>query len=512
MTAKAEFAEQQARITSLEEGVGITQPLGRANNLVGPNRPSITQVPPHAVTEYKTMSDILDVLRKRDIELRVKFRPGNRLVESNQIQLNTNERRRLALLQQYPELATQAVVGEEDPQAPDLSVERARLASITARLKVFNKHLDEIKEQFDQQYAIGARIENIERRRQMEDQEYRSLEQNLKNARVDQTLDPARMPNITVVQHPSHPIKAVDSKTQKIALGLAGGGIAIGIGLAFLIELLFERRIRGPADVQLRLQLPILISIPYLRHKSLPRNRSLSSPDSPRLSDGADRLVKAPKAIQPAENHSIMPFAETIRDRIIFNFELNSITHKPKLLAVTGLTEGAGASTIAAGVAKSFSEIDGAKVLLIDLSSRHPEDIRASSEFTLHSVQAALQLARHDKFKDSPQSLYYASAVARREPSGKASFSPLHLYELLPHLQSSDYDYIIFDMPPVDQTSRTLAMAGLMDKVLLVLDAENTSRDSLKWGYAELVKGRADVSCVFNKVRPQAPSWLIGES
>ncbi len=35
--------------------------------------------------------------------------------------------------------------------------------------------------------------------------------------------------------------------------------------------------------------------------------------------------------------HFILPYSETIRDRIIFNFEVNNVTHKPKLVAVTGL-------------------------------------------------------------------------------------------------------------------------------------------------------------------------------
>ena len=87
----------------------------------------------------------------------------------------------------------------------------------------------------------------------------------------------------------------------------------------------------------------------------------------------------------------------------------------------------------------------------------------------------------------------------------------MHLYELLPHFRASEFDYVIFDMPPMGQTSPTLAMAGLMDKVLLVVDGEDTSRDALKWGYSELVKGRADVSCVFNKARSHAPRWVAGE-
>ena len=51
-------------------------------------------------------------------------------------------------------------------------------------------------------------------------------------------------------------------------------------------------------------------------------------------------------------------------------------------------------------------------------------------------------------------------------------------------------------------------MAALMDKVVLVLDAENTIKDMLVWTYSELTKGKADVSCVFNKARSDVPSWL----
>jgi Mrp family chromosome partitioning ATPase len=81
---------------------------------------------------------------------------------------------------------------------------------------------------------------------------------------------------------------------------------------------------------------------------------------------------------------------------------------------------------------------------------------------------------------------------------------------MMPLMHASEYDYIIFDMPAVSQTSPTITMAGLMDKVLLVLDAENTTRDGLKWGYSELTKGQADVSCIFNKTRARGPDWLLG--
>ena len=85
------------------------------------------------------------------------------------------------------------------------------------------------------------------------------------------------------------------------------------------------------------------------------------------------------------------------------------------------------------------------------------------------------------------------------------------IHQMIPELEACDFDYIVFDMPPVGPTSPTLAMAGFMDKVLLVLDAENTNRESLSWSFAELEKGRADVSCIFNKAKAHAPRWVVGD-
>ena len=44
--------------------------------------------------------------------------------------------------------------------------------------------------------------------------------------------------------------------------------------------------------------------------------------------------------------------------------------------------------------------------------------------------------------------------------------------ELMPKLKSSDYDYIIFDLPPITQTSGSLRLASQMERTLLVVEAE----------------------------------------
>jgi uncharacterized protein involved in exopolysaccharide biosynthesis/Mrp family chromosome partitioning ATPase len=521
LRARAELAEKLASLKELENDSLAIEEEAAMERADKKKAPELRTPPPGVISEYRSVVEMIGFLQKRDLELRVKFKQGNQLLVLNQRQLMTNEARRRELEQQYPGLITQAEDSATDSKSPRARwiTEKAGLAAVQAKIDVLNAHLNEIGEQFSREYAIGAKVEELQREKDMRDAEYRTLEAKLKNARVETTLDPSRMPNITIVQHPTEPVKTYDELTKKIILGLAAGGLALGLGLAFLLELVFNRKIERPIDIRARLQLPLLLTIPFIRRGERGGLLMGGEPDSPRIGMGQDEWSSSGDAGELAQaspltgtDHFIMPYSETIRDRIIFNFEINNVIHKPKLVAVTGMSEGAGASTIAAGLAKSFAQISGVKVLLVDLSSFHPQENPIFGKIPRHTLPNALRLAQDSGFREQPQSLYYANATARRDDSGLTQFTPLHLHEMMPLLHASEYDYIIFDMPPVDQTSRTLTMAGLMDKVLLVLDANNTTREGLKWGYSELTKGKADVSCVFNKTRSHAPGWLIGEN
>jgi hypothetical protein len=55
-------------------------------------------------------------------------------------------------------------------------------------------------------------------------------------------------------------------------------------------------------------------------------------------------------------------------------------------------------------------------------------------------------------------------------------------------------------------------MAGLMDKVLLVVESEKSDPNAIKRGYAELIAAKANVSAVFNKEKSYLPKWLKGSN
>src|SRR5439155_181712 len=74
----------------------------------------------------------------------------------------------------------------------------------------------------------------------------------------------------------------------------------------------------------------------------------------------------------------------------------------------------------------------------------------------------------------------YLAAVGSPSTGGPAQLGLKKFFDMMPNMKASDFDYIIFDMPPLDQTSPTWGMAAFMDKLLLVVEAEKNNREGIK--------------------------------
>ena len=119
-------------------------------------------------------------------------------------------------------------------------------------------------------------------------------------------------------------------------------------------------------------------------------------------------------------------------------------------------------------------------------------------------------LKTDDAKEPAAENLYLATVGSKG--SGLAQLGLKRFFDMIPNVQASDFDYIVFDMPPLSDTSPTLGMAGFMDKMLLVVEAEENNRDAVKRGYATLSAERNNVSIVFNKGRSYIPKWLDSDS
>jgi uncharacterized protein involved in exopolysaccharide biosynthesis/Mrp family chromosome partitioning ATPase len=377
--------------------------------------------------------------------------------------------------------------------------QRAQVAGIQAKIDALKSRLHSIQQRMKQLSELGPQVEDLERKKEMDEANYKYFAASLEKARIDEALDPTKMPNISAVQRPSPPI--LETKTRnKIALGLAGGGVALGIALALLRGLALNRTVGRPLQLETQLHIPLMLSIPYRNGRfALPRNGDAAN--SGALTTGRRNAKLAPWEA----GHFIRPYCDAIRDRLGLYFELNHLTHKPKLVGIAGFSEQAGASTLAAGLAASLSETNDGKVLLVDVNLG-PEEVHPFFKGKpAYPLRAALK--PQEKIASAADNLYLAT-VGSSTTGGPAQIGLKKFFDMMPNMKASDFDYIIFDMPPLDQTSPTWGMAAFMDKLLLVVEAEKNDRDLIKRGYRKLVAERDNLAVVVNKTRSYVPRWL----
>jgi uncharacterized protein involved in exopolysaccharide biosynthesis/Mrp family chromosome partitioning ATPase len=383
--------------------------------------------------------------------------------------------------------------------------ERAKVAGTRAKIETLKSRLRDIQQKTEQLAELAPQIEDLERKREMDEANYKYFAASLEKARIDEALDPTKMPNISAVQRPSPP-GLETKKRDKIALVLAGGGIAIGIALALLRGLLLNQTVGRPLQIETQLHIPLMLSIPYSNsrngHTARPSNASLAS-------TRALARLRHPNLAPWEPGHFIRPYCDAIRDRLGLYFELNQLTHKPKLVGVTGFSDDAGTSTLAAGLAASLSETNDGKVLLVDVNLG-PEEVHPFFKGKpAYSLNAAL---KPSGAIDSAADNLYLATVGSPNAGGPAQLGLKKFFDMMPNMKASDFDYIIFDMPPLEQTSPTWGMAAFMDRLLLVVEAEKNSREVIKRSYRKLSAERNNVAVVVNKARSYVPKWLDSES
>jgi len=405
------------------------------------------------------------------------------------------------------------------PNTNDLSFRLSKVLELEARLKVLTNHLERVRAEASRVVAAEPAIQQLMRQRDLEEANYRYYSSALEKARVDESLGAGKITNISVIQAPSPPGRVLEDIYKPMAMAL-GGGLVAGFLLAFLLERVFNQSFRRVVDLERHLRVPIMLSVPDMGKKmksppssgdGQPPKRLLPSPEGAATpTDGS--LVVAPQAGPLATwqpDHSLRGYFEGLRDRLVTYFETRNMTHKPKLVAVTSCHQGAGVTTLASGLAAALSETGDGNVLLVDMNAE-----QGAAHF-FHKGKPAVPLTEvFDGQKPETamiqDNLYLASG---RETNDQKlpRVLPKRFASLVPKMKASDYDYIIFDMPPVAQTTVTARLSGYMDMVLMVIESERTGQELARRAHALLQESKANVTAVLNKQRQYMPEKLRQE-
>jgi uncharacterized protein involved in exopolysaccharide biosynthesis/Mrp family chromosome partitioning ATPase len=525
---EAELAGAQASADELAKQVGGSA-LSQTNQTAQTNQ---AVVKPELVTEYKRICGLLDSLQKREQDLLIQYTAENKLVKTVQQQMAENDKRKAQLELENPGLLS-VRVSETKAGDSDILLRTAhnnevmRSANLRSKLEALNAQLSRLQKDAAALQDVEPSIMELQRKKEMDERHYKVFSEALEQARIEETFGAGRAPNIERVQSPTAP-RLVAGQTQKIRLMLLFGCLAGAIGLAFVIELFLDTSLKRPIDIETKIGVPLFLAIPNmpsevsaLALKGAGSRKLLGAPAGEasgtlRPGDGGQELPApggaglGPLPLAPWDsNHAMRPFTETLRDRLIAYFEMKNMTHKPKLVAITGCGGGAGVSTIAAGLAAALSETGDGNVLLVDMNQQHGAAHQFFKGDLACSLDDALEMEKRDQamVQDNLYVVKNDSPKSERLPS----VLPKRFRNLVPRLKASDYDYIIFDMPPVSEISLTPRLSRFMDMVLVVAESEVTDRDVLKRATTLLSQGQPNVGVVLNKRRDYVPKRLQQE-
>jgi succinoglycan biosynthesis transport protein ExoP len=534
--AQADLAEHQA-IYNVEAGTKTEMVASNSatnNNIAASPPPALAPAPPDQLDKYKTASTRLSFAQQKlDGYLQQGFTDDNKLVKEVRDQIADATKIKSELETNYPVLAKMDLAVPDSTTGPDSTSGPANAApaqarastsdstdylksnleyiSLPARIRTLQAQLAEIQSEADKLGGAEAKISDLERRKQLQEDSLKSFASALQEEGINEAVGPGRNSNIESIETPTTPYRNF-KKFHKIFYGLLLSGLVAGLGWAFLIEFYLDHTIKRPIEIQNKLKIPFFLSIPDLnRHK---RGWRLAANTRRQLAykNGSSENGVAPAAkegsleVMAGEiNRRFDSYYDALRDRLVVYFESVNLTRKPKLVAVTSTHKGAGVSTIASGLAASLSETGDGRVLLVDMNQEHGTVQQFFQGHANCKLDDALESEKRSEAMVQ-ENLYVVTedTVTNKLPRAL----PKRFASLIPKLKASDYDYIIFDMPPVSPTSVTARLAGFMDTVMLVIESEKTSQQVVLQANALLAQSKANVTVVLNKTRQYIPARL----
>jgi Mrp family chromosome partitioning ATPase len=283
-----------------------------------------------------------------------------------------------------------------------------------------------------------------------------------------------------------------------------GFGIAVAgaVGLAFLAEY-FDHSLQTCEDDAQNLALPVVGSIPLLRHRQLFTSRRAQgtiAPTKDRDHPAGDLAARLPWDVREECLSVLHRFALQPRDA----------AGARRHWGITSCTSGEGASTVALQLALAAASSGNDPVLLVDANFTRPSLDRVfgvSRGPGLAEVLLAAQPASEVIRSTATANLSLLTAgTACEELAERCDLADLTA--LLCSLPQ-DFRLVVFDLPSAGRRSLLVRLARGLEGVLLVVGAEGISGE-LAGGTERLLheSGLPLLGVLLNKTRSYVPSWL----
>jgi uncharacterized protein involved in exopolysaccharide biosynthesis len=301
--AQAKLRESESELQTLQNETGLIAPDSQRDALVAQisqienERSSVQENRAASAAKVRRLEEILaelpatafhsrttgladegtDAMRKefynlqiQQMEILSKSTPAHPAVATVEEQV---ERSRDILDQQERQRVEETAQSSRAFEETQLSLlgEQPVLASLEAEAGVLEQQLVELRAKLKTLNDHQVEVARLKREVELRDTTYRKYAASYEQARIDHSLQAERLSNVNVIQPATLEARAVrPNALMNLALGFVAA-LCGSLGLVFLAESL-DRSLQTTEQIEQRLDVPVLASIPRVKHKQMTVN------------------------------------------------------------------------------------------------------------------------------------------------------------------------------------------------------------------------------------------------
>jgi uncharacterized protein involved in exopolysaccharide biosynthesis len=146
------------------------------------------------------------------------------------------------------------------------SIEDARTSLVEER-RILEAEIAELQETINQTAVVGIRLSELERELAAVENQHRDAAASLAQAQMGERIELlSKGQRITVLEQASVPREPTSPNRPLIAAAGVGGGMAAGMALIVLLELM-NRSIRRPIEITRKMGITPIATLPYIRSR-----------------------------------------------------------------------------------------------------------------------------------------------------------------------------------------------------------------------------------------------------
>lgn len=283
------------------------------------------------------------------------------------------------------------------------------------------------------------------------------------------------LPDMRVSTLATPPSSPSSPRTTITVIGGLIGGAAVGLALAFMLELI-DVRVNRLEQLHRLFRLPVLALIPREGRARRPIGRLIARLPLVGIAMERRRIHRSVPRIPEVLSPAALEAYRTLRATLLTSN--TQVGDGPRSILVTSASAGEGKTTTAINLAFSLATL-GKKVILIDADLHRASIARALELEPSHDISSVLsgEVSISEALVDSPSlgpNLRYLLARADQEPTVLvADVLMLGTAGFLAEAMGLS-DFVVVDTPPLTELIDAIELARLVDDVLIVVRLNQT--------------------------------------